>query len=125
MALLLGEDEVRLPALARLALRGIAAELEALGKRVEEVEAAILAWHKEEEVSRRLAAVPGIGPITASALVATVTDPSQFRSARQFAAWIGLVPQAEAAAGASSGRAASPSRATATCAACWCSAPPR
>jgi transposase len=76
VALLLGEDEVRLPALARLALRGIAAELEALGKRVEEVEAAILAWHKEDEVSRRLAAVPGIGPITASALVATVTDPS-------------------------------------------------
>src|SRR3712207_4919524 len=74
VALLLGEDETALPPLARQALRSLAAELEALGKRVEEVEATILARHKEDEASRRLATVPGIGPITASAIVATVGD---------------------------------------------------
>jgi transposase len=99
VALLLGEDDTALPPLARQALRGLAAELEALGKRVEEVEAAILAWHKEHEASRRLAAVPGIGPITASAIVATVGDASSFGSARHFAAWIGLVPKQNSTGG--------------------------
>ena len=99
VALVMGEDEAKLPALARRALRGLAAELEALGERVKEIEAAILAWHKDSEASRRLAAIPGIGPITASAVVATVTDPAHFRSARQFAAWIGLVPKQNSSGG--------------------------
>jgi transposase len=73
--------------------------LSALGKRVEEVEAAIVAWHKESEASRRLAEVPGIGPITASAIVATVGDVSNFASARHFAAWIGLVPKQDGTGG--------------------------
>jgi transposase len=99
LAVLLGEDEATLPPLARQALRGLAAELKALGKRVEEIEAAIVAWHKENEASRRLAAVPGIGPITASAIVATVGDVSNFASARHFAAWIGLVPKQNSTGG--------------------------
>jgi transposase len=99
LAVLLGEDEATLPPLARQALRGLAAELEALGTRVEEIEAAIIAWHKESEASRRLAAVPGIGPITASAIVATVGDVSNFASARHFAAWIGLVPKQNSTGG--------------------------
>ena len=99
VAALLGEDEARLPKLARYALRGLASELEALGERVKEVEGAILVWHKDNEASRRLATIPGIGPITASAIVATVTDPTQFHSARQFAAWIGLVPKQNSSGG--------------------------
>jgi len=99
MALLLGEDETGLPALARQALRTLVAKLETLDQRIEAVEAAILTWHKDNEASRRLAAIPGIGPITASALVATVTDPSQFRSARQFATWIRLVPKQNSSGG--------------------------
>ena len=99
VAALLGEDETHLPKLARYALRGLASELEALGERVKEVEGAILAWHKDNEASRRLATIPGIGPITASAIVATVTDPTQFHSARQFAAWIGLVPKQNSSGG--------------------------
>jgi transposase len=91
IAALLGDGNAKLPKLARQALQSIAAELEALGDRVKEVEAAILIWHEENEASRRLAKIPGVGPITASAIVATVTDPKQFHSARQFAAWIGLV----------------------------------
>lgn len=99
VAALTGEGEARVPALARQALGGLAAELEALGARIKEIEAAILAWHKQNEASRRLAAIPSIGPITASAIVATVTDPSHFRSARQFAAWIGLVPKQNSSGG--------------------------
>ena len=78
LAVLMGEDGAKLPKLARQALQGLAAELEAVGDRVKQIDAAIMAWHKENEASRRLATIPGIGPITASAIVATVTDPAQF-----------------------------------------------
>lgn len=57
------------------------------------------AWHAENEASRRLAAIPGIRVITATALAATVTDPGQFRSGRQFAAWLGLTPQQSSTGG--------------------------
>src|SRR5690606_20171169 len=53
----------------------------------------ILDWHAENEVSRRLVGIPGVGVITATAVAATVSDPGQFKSGRQFAAWLGLVPQ--------------------------------
>ena len=98
VAALMGE-ETEIPALARQALGELVAELDTLGSRVKQIEAAILAWHKDNEASRRLATIPGIGPITASAIVATVTDPSQFHSARQFAAWIGLVPKQNSSGG--------------------------
>jgi len=99
LAVLMGEDGAKLPRLARQALQGLAAELEAVGDRVKQIDAAIMAWHKENEASRRLATIPGIGPITASAIVATVTNPTQFQSARQFAAWIGLVPKQKSSGG--------------------------
>ncbi len=99
LAVLMGEDGAKLPRLGRQALQGLAAELEAVGDRVKQIDAAIMAWHKENEASRRLATIPGIGPITASAIVATVTDPAQFQSARQFAAWIGLVPKQNSSGG--------------------------
>ena len=99
LVVLMDENEARLPTLAKLALRGLAAELDAVDKRVADIEAAIVAWHKENEASRRLATIPGIGPITASAIVATITDPAQFQSARQLAAWIGLVPRQNSSGG--------------------------
>ena len=77
--MLLGEDTTNVPALAGEALRGLAAQLEALDRRVKEIEVAIVRWHKDNEASRRLATIPGVGPITASAIVATITDPFQFR----------------------------------------------
>ena len=58
-----------------------------------------LAWHRGNEVSQRLATIPGIGPIGASALAATVTDPHQFRSGRHFAAWLGLTPLQKSSGG--------------------------
>ncbi len=76
VALLLGEEGAKLPILARQALRNLAAELEALGERVKEIEVTLLAWRKDNEASLWLATIPGIGPITASAIVATV-QPAQ------------------------------------------------
>jgi len=99
MAVLLGEGTTNVPALAREALRGLAAELEALDRRVKEIEVAIVRWHKDNQASRRLATIPGVGPITASAIVATITDPFQFHSARHLAAWIGLVPRQHSSGG--------------------------
>ena len=58
-----------------------------------QVEQEILAWHRTNELSQRLETIPGIGLITASALAATIPDPSSFRSGRHLAAWIGLVPR--------------------------------
>ena len=54
---------------------------------------------EDNEASRRLTTIPGVGPITASAIVATVTDPTQFHSAPQLAAWIGLVPKQNSSGG--------------------------
>src|SRR3954454_13058477 len=57
------------------------------------------AEHKGDEVSRRLATIPGIGPLVATAIVATVPDPTVFRSGREFAAWLGLVPRQNSTGG--------------------------
>jgi transposase len=99
VALIMGEDEAALPNLARQSLRLLAAELAALEERIAQAEAAILAWHKGHEASRRLAAIPGIGPITASAIVASAGDATRFRSGRHFAAWIGLTPKQHSSGG--------------------------
>jgi len=59
----------------------------------------ILIWHKNNEASQRLASAPGVGPMTASAIVAAVGDGHQFKSARHFAAWLGLTPRISASGG--------------------------
>lgn len=92
-----GNEE--LPALAREALRSLAAELHHLERRIEAIEAVIVREHKANTVSRRLASIPGIGPITASAIAATIADPSTFQSGRELAAWIGLVPRQHSSGG--------------------------
>jgi transposase len=99
MAMILGEHAARLPDIARDALKALACSLEELGKRVKEVEVSIVAWHRNDETSRRLATIPGVGPITASAIAAEVTDQGQFRSPRHFAAWIGLTPKQNSSGG--------------------------
>jgi transposase len=67
--------------------------------RVREMERDLQRWHRGNELSQRLATIPGIGPIGASALAASVTDPHQFRSGRQFAAWLGLTPLQKSSGG--------------------------
>lgn len=63
------------------------------------MEAQIVAWHRANETSRRLATIPGIDPITASAIAAAVPDASLFRSGCQFAAWLGLTPRPHSSGG--------------------------
>jgi transposase len=58
-----------------------------------------MAWHRQDACSRRLAAIPGIGPVAASLLVMKTPDPQAFRSGRDFAAWMGLTPKNHATAG--------------------------
>jgi transposase len=59
----------------------------------------IMAWHRSNETSKRLDAIPGVGPVLATALVASLADPQAFRSGRDFAAWIGLVPRQNSSGG--------------------------
>jgi transposase len=71
----------------------------ALDRQVDELEREINAWHREDTASQRLQAIPGIGPLTASALVASVGDTKVFHNGRQFAAWLGLVPRQNSSGG--------------------------
>ena len=59
----------------------------------------IMAWHRCDETSKRLRYIPGVGPMLATALVASVADPKVFRSGRNFSAWIGLVPRQHSSGG--------------------------
>lgn len=93
------ERQSELPASATRTLHGLIDQLRTLGGEIRKIEAAIVAWHRNNEASRRLATIPGIGPITASALAATVPDASLFKSGRQFAAWVGLTPRAHSSGG--------------------------
>lgn len=90
-----------LPGSFRLLVDRLLAHLKELDRQVGELEARIKIWHKESELSRKLEKVPGIGPITASALVATVGDAKSFDNARQLAAWMGLVPKQNSSGGKS------------------------
>lgn len=83
----------RIPALAKQALGVLAEQLAACGERLAAIEAQLMAWHRSDGDSRRLATIPGIGPITATALAASIGSGTQFRSGRDLAAWIGLVPR--------------------------------
>ena len=88
-----------LPDEAREAIGLLFDQIDSLGERVGAVEARILTWHKSSQVSQRLASAPGVGPMTATALVAAVGDGKQFHSARHFAAWLGLTPRIRASGG--------------------------
>ena len=74
-------------------------QLRALKAQILEFDRRITAWHRSNEVSKRLDAIPGIGPALATALVASVADPKVFRSGRDFSAWIGLVPKQNSSGG--------------------------
>jgi transposase len=92
-------DDTRLPDLARQVLEVLAAQIEQLEAAVAALEKQLIAWHKSNPVSQRLATIPGIGPIIATAIAASVAEPSGFRSGREFAAWLGLVPRQNSTGG--------------------------
>ena len=101
---------------ARIAMRAVADQLCDLQTRIKEIEQAIQAWHRSNDASRRLATIPGVGSITASAIVATVANASEVKSARHFAAFLGLTPR-QRSTGADSASAASRSKEMSTSAA--------
>ena len=88
-----------LPTLARELFAAQAKEYAQLQTQIDEVDAKLLAWHRADECSQRLAKIPGVGPIGAVLLKMKTPAPELFRSGRQFAAWIGLTPKDHSTAG--------------------------
>jgi transposase len=93
------QADATLPALARELFAEHAKEYAQLKVQLEAIDAKLMAWHRGNELSRRLVRIPGVGPIIASLLAMKAPDPHAFRSGRQFAAWIGLTPKDHSTAG--------------------------
>jgi transposase len=83
----------------RSAVLCLARQLQALAEQIRVLDRRLLAWHRQDQASQRLAGIPGVGILTATALSASVPDPSVFRSGRQFAAFLGLVPRQSSSGG--------------------------
>jgi transposase len=96
---LIEDAETELPGTFRLLIQRLLDHLKALQEQVDEIEVQIKAWHRASEASQRLEKVPGIGPLTASALVASIGDAKNFDNGRQFAAWLGVVPRQHSSGG--------------------------
>ena len=92
-ALLSDADAALVPDLLKEVATVMIAQIREFDDRIDHLHDRLIAWHRANEVSRRLATIPGIGPVTASLISASVNDAAQFRSGRHFAAWIGLVPR--------------------------------
>src|ERR1700738_1303471 len=93
------EKDTRLPIDARASVIVLAAQLQAVQALIGSIEKRIKAQHRSNEASKRLETIPGIGVIGVTAIAATVADPTVFRSGRDFAAWIGLVPRQNSTGG--------------------------
>lgn len=88
-----------LPGMFRVLIDRLLEHLKMLDQQVDEIEAQIKAWHRSHEASQRLEQIPGIGPLTATAMVATVGDARNFKNGRELAAWLGLVPRQHSTGG--------------------------
>jgi transposase len=99
LAIVADQQDARLPVDARASVIMLAAQLEAVQTLLRSLDQRIMKQHRANEASRRLETIPGIGIIGASAIAATVSDPMVFRSGRDFAAWIGLVPRQDSTGG--------------------------
>ncbi len=96
---ILEDGEYALPGMMRQLLARLGENLKEMDKQVGELERQIKLWHRDNEQSRKLEAIAGIGPITASAFVATVGDVKSFKNARQVPAWLGMVPRHDGTGG--------------------------
>jgi transposase len=92
-------DDHRLPEVARMCLAALGGQLRALKAQILEFDRRIMAWHRSNTTSKRLDAIPGVGPALATALVASIADAKAFRSGRDFSAWVGLVPKQNSSGG--------------------------
>ena len=95
----IAHEQERLPELARSILQMIVDQLNDTMARVRDIELRLAKWHRQSRVSQLLASIPGVGIMGASAIAATVTDPSLFRSGREFAAWLGMTPRQNSSGG--------------------------
>jgi len=91
--------ETEMPDLAQITLLGIAEQLGLLKDEILRLDKQITLWHRAHKESQRLATIPGIGPVTATAILAAIGKGTQFKSGREFAAWIGLVPRQNSSGG--------------------------
>lgn len=96
---LLDDEELTLPAHARIALAVLVNQLKELDRQVEAIERELAQIQRVNPMAKLLSSIPGVGPITATALAATVPDPTMFRSGREFAAWLGLTPKQNSTGG--------------------------
>jgi transposase len=87
-----GSSTHRIPEVARACLAALGSQLRALKAQILEFDRRIIAWHRSSATSKRLDAIPGVGPAL-PALVASIADAKAFRSGRDFSAWVGLVPK--------------------------------
>ena len=92
-------SDKRLPYVARACLTALGVYLRRLKEQILEFDCMIMAWHRSNEASKRLDAIPGVDPMLGTALVASIADPKAFRSGRNFSAWIGLVPKQHSSGG--------------------------
>ena len=92
-------SDKRVPEIARACLAALGNQLLSLKEQILEFDRMIMAWHRSNEMSKRLDDIPGVGPVLATALVTSVADPKTFRSGRNFSAWIGLVPKQHSSGG--------------------------
>ncbi|MFM0411205.1 MULTISPECIES: IS110 family RNA-guided transposase [Paraburkholderia] len=99
VAELIDDASNELPGSFRLLVQRLLEQLKEFDRQVHEIESQIIVWHRTNDGSRRLARVPGIGPITASAMVAPIGDAKSFKNGRQVSAWIGLVPRQNSTGG--------------------------
>ena len=96
---ILEDGENGLPGIMRELLQRLGENLKEIDQQAEQLEHQIKLWHRDNESSRKLEAIAGIGPLTASAFVATVGDAKNFKNARQVPAWLGMVPRHEGTGG--------------------------
>ena len=96
---ILEDGENGLPGTMRNLLERLTENLKEMDRQAKELEVQIQQWHREHEASRKLAEIPGLGPLTAIAIVATVGDAREFKNGRQLAAWLGLVPKQNSSGG--------------------------
>jgi transposase len=99
ISIIADEADDRVPASARACLQMLAGQLELINVQVLDIDRRVMASARATDVGRRLMGIPGVGPVLASALVATVPDPFAFRNGRNLAAWIGLVPKQNSSGG--------------------------
>ena len=92
-------DDTGLPVLAKQLFATLANEYARVKVELREIEARLMSWHRGNELSRRLAEIPSVGPIGATLAVMKIADPHAFQSGRDFAAWLGMTPKDHSTAG--------------------------